>query len=84
MMNKECNLITSENIQGEIINNEIEQINLRVQAFKEQKHNELLKQNNDLRQRISKAIEYIGNKNIGVPRKTREKAIKILRGVDDE
>ena len=34
--------------------------------------------------KISKAIEYIGNKNIGVPRKTREKAIKILRGLDDE
>lgn len=34
----------------------------------------------DLQQRISKAIEYIGNKNIGVPRKTREKAIAILGG----
>ena len=45
MMNKECNLITPENIQGELINNEIEQINLRVQAFKEQKYNELLKEN---------------------------------------
>lgn len=35
-------------------------------------------------QRITRAIEYIGNKNIGISRKTREKAIKILRGVDDE
>lgn len=59
MMNKESNLITPENIQGELINNEIEQINLRVQAFKEQKYNELLKENKDLQQRIDKAIEYI-------------------------
>ena len=34
--------------------------------------------------RINRAIEYIGNKNIGIPKKTREKAIKILRGLDDE
>lgn len=59
MMNKECNLITPENIQRELINNEIEQINLRAQAFKEQKYNELLKENKDLQQRIDKAIEYI-------------------------
>lgn len=59
MMNKECNLITPENMQGELINNEIEQINLRAQAFKEQKYNELLKENKDLQQRIDKAIEYI-------------------------
>ena len=57
MMNKECNLITPENIQRELINNEIEQINLRTQAFKEQKYNELLKENKDLQQRIDKAIE---------------------------
>lgn len=38
-----------------------------------------------LQARITRAIEYIGNKNIGIPRKTREKAIKILGGdVDDE
>jgi hypothetical protein len=34
----------------------------------------------DLQQRITRAIEYIGNKNIGIPRKTREKAIAILGG----
>ena len=55
-MNKECNLITPKNIQGELINNEIEQINLRAQAFKEQKYNELLKENKDLQQRIDKTI----------------------------
>ena len=38
----------------------------------------------NLQQRITRAIEYIGNKNIGISRKTREKAIKILRGLDDE
>ena len=39
----------------------------------------------ELQERINRAIEYIGNKNIGIPRKTREKAIKILGGdVDDE
>lgn len=61
MMNKECNLITPENIQGELINNEIEQINLRAQVFKEQKYNELLKENKDLQTRIDKAIEYINH-----------------------
>ena len=49
MMNDKCKLITPENIQGEVINNEIEQINLRVQAFKEQKYNELLKENQELK-----------------------------------
>jgi len=29
---------------------------------------------------IVKAIEYIGNGNLGIPRKTREKFIKILKG----
>ena len=52
MMNKECKLITPENIQGELINNEIEQINLRVQAFKEQKYNELLKENQELKKQL--------------------------------
>lgn len=42
--------------------------------------NDLLEEKEDLQQRIDKAIEYIGNKNIGVPRKTREKAIAILKG----
>ena len=54
MMNKECKLITPENIQGEIINNEIEQINLRTQAIKEQKYNELLKENQELKEEINK------------------------------
>jgi hypothetical protein len=40
---------------------------------------------NEAQRRINRAIEYIGNKNIGIPRKTRDKAIKILGGdVDDE
>ena len=45
---------------------------------------EVIDERDGLQQRITRAIEYIGNKNIGVPRKTREKAIKILRGLDDE
>lgn len=45
---------------------------------------DLMSERDDLQQRITRAIEYIGNKNIGVPKKTREKAIKILRGLDDE
>ena len=40
----------------------------------------LWKQKLEYIDRISRAIEYIGNKNIGVPRKTREKAIAILGG----
>lgn len=40
----------------------------------------LVELNKELQTRINKAIEYIGNKNIGVPRKTREKVIKILKG----
>ena len=32
------------------------------------------------KQRINEAIEYIGNGNLGIPRKTREKFIKILKG----
>ena len=44
-----------------------------------------INRDNELQRRIKRAIEYIGNKNIGIPRKTREKAIKILGGdVDDE
>lgn len=34
--------------------------------------------------RIKKAIEYIGNKNLGIPRKTSDKFIKILQGKDNE
>lgn len=40
------------NIEYEIIKNEIEQNNLRVQAFKEQKYNELVRENNQLKKRI--------------------------------
>lgn len=43
-----------------------------------------INRDNKAQRRINRAIEYIGNKNIGIPRKTREKAIKILRGLDDE
>jgi hypothetical protein len=52
-------LITSHNIQSELIKNEIEQNNLMVEAVKEQKYNELLKENNQLKDRINKTIEYI-------------------------
>lgn len=38
----------------------------------------------DLLKRIDKAIEYIGNGNIGIPRKTRNKFIKILKGEENE
>lgn len=86
MMNKEYNLITQENIQKELINNEIEQINLRVQAFKEQKYNELLKENKDLQQRINEAIQYVKNNIVydtGKP--YRRDLLQILGGdVDDE
>ena len=34
----------------------------------------------DYKARIDKAIEYIGNGNLGIPRKVREKFIKILEG----
>lgn len=38
----------------------------------------------NLNERINKAIEYIGNGNLGIPRKTREKFIKILKGEENE
>ena len=38
----------------------------------------------ELQQKIDKAIEYIGNGNIGIPRKTKEKFIKILKGEENE
>ena len=34
----------------------------------------------ELEDRINKAIEYIGNGNIGIPKKTSEKFINILKG----
>lgn len=40
--------------------------------------------NNRLNNIIDKAIEYIGNGNLGIPRKTRDKFIKILQGSDKE
>ena len=38
------------------------------------------RQIDEYKSRIDKAIEYIGNGNLGIPRKTREKFIKILKG----
>jgi IS30 family transposase len=38
-----CLLVTPQNIQGELIRNEIEQINLRAESVKEQKYNEILR-----------------------------------------
>ena len=69
------NLITPCNIQGELIKNKIEQNNLMFEAFKEQKYNELLKENqklkieisaretvcDELQNRINKAVEHISN-----------------------
>ena len=43
-----------------------------------------INRDNKAQRRINRAIEYIGNKNIGIPKKTREKAIKILKCDDDE
>ena len=74
------NLITPRNIQGELIKNEIEQNNLMIEAVKEQKYNELLKENqklkieisaretvcDELQERINKTVEYIESKNNGV------------------
>lgn len=37
----------------------------------------------NLNGRINKAIEYIGNGNLGIPKKTREKFIKILKGEEN-
>ena len=37
-----CLLVTPQNIQGELIRNEIEQINLPAESVKEQKYNEIL------------------------------------------
>ena len=48
------NLITPCNIQGELIKNKIEQNNLMFEAFKEQKYNELLKENQQLKDEINK------------------------------
>lgn len=38
----------------------------------------------DYKSRNEKAIEYIGNGNLGIPRKTRDKFIKILKGENNE
>ena len=38
----------------------------------------------ELKNRINKTIEYIGNGNLGISRKTREKFIKILKGEKNE
>ena len=53
------NLITPHNIQSELIKNEIEQNNLMVETVKEQKYNELLRENHQLKDRINKAVDYI-------------------------
>ena len=44
--------------------------------------NEMLNRWYETQGRIDKAIEYIGNGNIGIPRKTRNKFINILQGDD--
>jgi len=38
----------------------------------------------EYQERNEKAIEYIGNGNIGIPRKTRDKFIAILKGEDKD
>ena len=47
------------NIQRELIKNEIKQNNLMVESVKEQKYNKLLRENQQLKDRIELAIEYI-------------------------
>jgi len=37
----------------------------------------------DYKQRIDKALEYIGNSDLEIPRKTRKKFIKILEGSEE-
>lgn len=49
-MNNKNILVTPANIQGELIRNEIELNDLQFQAFKEQKYNELLKENQQLKE----------------------------------
>jgi hypothetical protein len=44
------------------------------------KYTEKMEENFFLENKINKAIEYIGNGNIGIPKKTREMFIKILKG----
>ena len=64
----------------------IEMLEKRIEEIKSQKEicDNLLETthviNDTLQQKIDKAIEYIGNGNLGIPRKTREKFIKILKG----
>lgn len=52
-MNNKDILVTPANIQGELIRNEIELNDLQFQAFKEQKYNELLKENQQLKEKIN-------------------------------
>ena len=54
-------LITPHNIQGELIKNKIEQNDLMFEAFKEQKYNEHLKENQQLKEQVEelKHIMYV-------------------------
>ena len=52
-------LVTPENIQGELIKTKIELNNLQFQAFKEQKYNELLKENKQLKEVIEEVREWL-------------------------
>lgn len=71
---------------------ELEQENERLKVKLENKltpdelvsmlNQELVRQNKNYKSRNEKAIEYIGNGNIGIPRKTRDKFISILKGDD--
>lgn len=73
---------TFDDISKFLINKSI--INYTIfEKMDDKKEVEMIYLNNDikvLKKRIDNAIEYIGNGNLGIPRKTRDKFIKILKG----
>lgn len=58
-MSDKYNLITPENIQAELIRNEIEQNDLQVQVFKEQKYNEMLRDYKQLQHNWNELKKYV-------------------------
>lgn len=62
--------------------------NERLKEINKEQANHLISKDNlsyeDYKSRNEKAIEYIGNGNIGIPRKTRNKFISILKGEDKD
>lgn len=82
-LRKQSEVIIPKNIEQ---HNEIVDLNVRIKELEielrkyKKAYNKLIDNHSKYIKRIDKAIEYIGNGNIGIPRKTREKFIKILKG----